>query len=159
MYHCDILITRLWSMLTLEMRCSTLTHMKSSRNGDVMRGGIGKKKYQRVGNVATLSNVWPYEKEIWFCQIWNDEKLVVVLGWSDHVRWQKVISTNEILEQSRHSFSGCWQCNANWRIQKRKCPMLRQHLHTVFSPCKKTLHWANVCFSEHGYFKTELAEF
>jgi len=26
-------------------------------------------------------------------------------------------------------------------------------------PCKKTLQWANVCFSEHGYFKTELAEF
>jgi len=23
-------------------------------------------------------------------------------------------------------------------------------------PCKKTLHRANVCFSEHGYFKTEL---
>jgi len=51
-------------MLTLEMQCSTLIDMKSSRNGDVMRGGIGKKKYQRVGNVATLSNVWPYEKEI-----------------------------------------------------------------------------------------------
>jgi len=26
-------------------------------------------------------------------------------------------------------------------------------------PCKKTLYWANVCFSEHGYFMTELAEF
>jgi len=26
-------------------------------------------------------------------------------------------------------------------------------------PCKKILHCANVCFSEHGYFKTELAEF
>jgi len=26
-------------------------------------------------------------------------------------------------------------------------------------PCKKTLYWANVCFSEHGYIKTELAEF
>jgi len=23
----------------------------------------------------------------------------------------------------------------------------------------KILHWANVCFNEHGYFKTELAEF
>jgi len=23
-------------------------------------------------------------------------------------------------------------------------------------PCKKTLYWANVCFSEYGYFKTEL---
>jgi len=31
------------------------------------------------------------------------------------------------------SFSGCWRCNANWRIQKRKCPVLRQQLHTVFS--------------------------
>jgi len=50
-------------MLTLEMHCSTLVDMKSSRNGDVMRGGIGKKKYQRVGNVATLSNVWPYMKK------------------------------------------------------------------------------------------------
>jgi len=28
-------------------------------------------------------------------------------------------------------FCGCWRCNANWRIQKRKCPMLRQQLHTV----------------------------
>jgi len=27
------------------------------------------------------------------------------------------------------------------------------------SACKKTLHRANVCFSEHGYFKTGLAEF
>jgi len=26
-------------------------------------------------------------------------------------------------------------------------------------PCKKTLHRANVCFSEHAYFKTDLAEF
>ena len=25
--------------------------------------------------------------------------------------------------------------------------------------CKETLHWTNVCFSEHGYFKIELAEF
>ena len=25
--------------------------------------------------------------------------------------------------------------------------------------CKKTLQWANVCFGEHGFFKTELAEF
>jgi len=24
-----------------------------------------------------------------------------------------------------------------------------------YFPCKNTLHWANVCFSEHGYFKTE----
>jgi len=31
--------------------------MKISRNGDAMRGGIGKKKYQRVGNVATLSKM------------------------------------------------------------------------------------------------------
>jgi len=23
-------------------------------------------------------------------------------------------------------------------------------------PGKKTLHWANVCFSEYGFFKTEL---
>jgi len=84
-YHCDILVTRLWPMLTLEMQCSTLIHMKSSRNGDAMRGGIGKKKYQRVGNAATLSNVWPYEKEIRFCQTWNRKKLVV-LGWSDHLR-------------------------------------------------------------------------
>jgi len=44
MYHCDNLITRLWSMLTLEMQCSTLIHKKSSRNGDAMRGGIGKDK-------------------------------------------------------------------------------------------------------------------
>jgi len=26
-------------------------------------------------------------------------------------------------------------------------------------PCEKTLHQANVCFSEHAYFNTELAEF
>jgi len=26
-------------------------------------------------------------------------------------------------------------------------------------PYKKILHWENVCFSENGYFKTELAEF
>jgi len=26
-------------------------------------------------------------------------------------------------------------------------------------PCKKTLQWTNVCFSEHGFFMTELAEF
>ena len=57
MYHCDILMTRLWSMLTLKMPCSTLVDMKISRNGDAMRGGIGKKKYQRVGNVATLSKM------------------------------------------------------------------------------------------------------
>ena len=31
------------------------------------------------------------------------------------------------------SFSGCLRCNANERMQKRKCPMLRQQLHTVFS--------------------------
>ena len=31
------------------------------------------------------------------------------------------------------SFSGCWRCNANGRIQKRKCQMLRQKLHTVLS--------------------------
>ena len=30
-------------------------------------------------------------------------------------------------------FSGCWRCNANWRIQQRKCLMLRQQWHTVFS--------------------------
>jgi len=29
--------------------------------------------------------------------------------------------------------SGCWQCNANRCIHKRKCPMLRQQLHAVFS--------------------------
>jgi len=29
-------------------------------------------------------------------------------------------------------FSGCWRCKANWRMQKWKCPMLRQQLHTVF---------------------------
>jgi len=29
-------------MLTLEMQCLTLIHKKSSRNGDAMRGGIGK---------------------------------------------------------------------------------------------------------------------
>jgi len=23
-------------------------------------------------------------------------------------------------------------------------------------PCEKTLQWANVCFSEHGFFKIEL---
>jgi len=45
-------------------------------------------------------------------------------------------------------------CIANWRIQKRKCRMWRQQLHTVFS-LKETLHWANFCFSEHGYCKTE----
>jgi len=26
-------------------------------------------------------------------------------------------------------------------------------------PSKKVLHWTNVCFSEHKYFKDELAEF
>ena len=31
------------------------------------------------------------------------------------------------------SFSGCWRCNANLHIQKRKCPMLWQQLHTVLS--------------------------
>jgi len=31
------------------------------------------------------------------------------------------------------SFCGFWRCNANWRIQKRYCPMLRQQLHTVLS--------------------------
>ena len=30
---------------------------------------------------------------------------------------------------------------------------------SVCFACKKILHLANVCFSEHGYFKTELAEF
>ena len=45
-----------------------------------------------------------------------------------------------------------------WTYTKRKCPVLRQQLQTVFS-CKKTLHWANVCFSEHGYLKIELTEF
>jgi len=44
-------------MLTLKMRCSTLVDMKISRTGDAMRGGIGKKKYQRVGNVAALSKM------------------------------------------------------------------------------------------------------
>jgi len=28
-----------------------------------------------------------------------------------------------------------------------------------FFPCKKNLHRTNVCFSEHGNCKTELAEF
>jgi len=31
------------------------------------------------------------------------------------------------------SFSVCWRCNANGRTQTRKCPILRQQLHTVFS--------------------------
>ena len=60
------------------------------------------------------------------------------------------------------SLSGCWRCNANGRTQRftlstprTKCPMLRQHLHTVF-PSKKILHWADVCFSDHEYFKTKL---
>jgi len=26
-------------------------------------------------------------------------------------------------------------------------------------PSKKILHWANICCSEYGYFKTKLAEF
>jgi len=53
------------------------------------------------------------------------------------------------------SFSGWWRCNANGGIEKRKCSMLRQQLPT----CKKTLQWAFLCLSEHGFFKTELAEF
>jgi len=72
------------------------------------------------------------------------------------------------------SFSGCWRCNANWRVQKRKfpiCPMKISHMSNEnfpyvqcnsciqCFPCKKTLQWTNVCFSEHGFFKTELAEF
>jgi len=56
------------------------------------------------------------------------------------------------------SFCGCWRCNANWPILKRTCLMLRNSCMQCF-PCRNTLHRANVCFSEHAYFKTELAEF
>jgi len=48
--------------------------------------GLGRTKYATVGNVATFFDVWPYDKEILFCQSWNREKLVVVLGWSDYLR-------------------------------------------------------------------------
>jgi len=56
------------------------------------------------------------------------------------------------------SFSGCWRCNANGRIQKINVQCCDNSCIQCF-PCKKILHWANVCFSECGYFKTELAEF
>jgi len=31
------------------------------------------------------------------------------------------------------SYTSGWRCKANGRTQNRKCPMLRQQLHTVFS--------------------------
>jgi len=59
----------------------------------------------------------------------------------DHGRPQKFFQGGE-KSTFCLSFCGFWRCNANWRIQKRKCPMLRQQLHTVlslyenFTPCK-----------------------
>ena len=99
MYHCDNLITRLWSMLTLEMQCLTLIHKKSSRNGDAMRGGIGKDKICDSRRCCYIIQCLALRQGN-LISSWNREKLVVVLGWSDHLRWQKVISTNEIVENS-----------------------------------------------------------
>jgi len=60
------------------------------------------------------------------------------------------------------SLSGCWRCNANRRTQNAS-PFLHHKKNAqcygnsciarVF-PSEKTLHLANVSFSEHGYFKT-----
>ena len=55
------------------------------------------------------------------------------------------------------SFSVCQGCNANGRTQQRKCPVFRQHLHTVLSLQENFT--VSKCFSEHEFFKTELAEF
>jgi len=48
-------------------------------------------------------------------------------------------------------FSDCWRCNANGRTQKENVQCYGNSCKQCF-PCEKTLHWANVCFSEHGYF-------
>ena len=62
--------------------------------------------------------------------------------------------------------SGCWRCDANGHTQNAS--LFRHHkanAHCYGNSCmqcfpsKKILHSANVCFSEHGYFRTELAEF
>ena len=44
-------------------------------------------------------------------------------------------------------------------VMQRKWIYTKMKMSNVTFPCKKTLHWANVYFSEHGYFMTELAEF
>jgi len=50
------------------------------------------------------------------------------------------------------SFSDCWRCNANGRTQKENVQCYGNSCKQCL-PCEKTLHWANVCFGEHGYFK------
>jgi len=55
------------------------------------------------------------------------------------------------------SFSVCWQCNANGRTQKENVQCCGNSCIQCF-PCKKTLQ-VSKWFSEHGVFKTELAEF
>ena len=64
------------------------------------------------------------------------------------------------------SSSGCWRCNANGRTQNASLfSHHKANAHCYGNSCiqcfpsKKILHEANVCFIEHGYFKTELAEF
>jgi len=55
------------------------------------------------------------------------------------------------------SFSVCWRCNPNGRTQK--IVQFHGNSHVQCFPYKKILHWENICFSENGYFKSELAEF
>jgi len=61
------------------------------------------------------------------------------------------------------SFSGCWLCNAGGRTHNA-LPFLhhKENARCYSNSCKqyfpstKFLHWANVCFGEHEFFKTEL---
>jgi len=49
-------------------------------------------------------------------------------------------------------YSDCWWCNANGRSHKENVQCYGDSCKQCF-PRKNTLPWANVCFSEHGYFK------
>ena len=62
----------------------------------------------------------------------------------DDITW---ISASEISnERNRHALTSAF-------------PSSGLELKFLELTCKKTLHQGNVCFSEYGYFKTELAEF
>jgi len=62
-------------------------------------------------------------------------------------------------EKSRHfAYPFQFVGDATQMDVHKKCPMLRQQFHTVFSQ-QENFTLRKFCFSENGYFKTELAEF
>jgi len=60
--------------------------------------------------------------------------------------------------QSRHFVYFFWLLTMQRKLTYTKKENVQCYGNSCIKcfPCKNTLHWANVCFSEHGYFKTEL---